>query len=168
MNGFLESPEFQAALKTACGWALADFGSGQSKYDIEDLENEVRMRIVTSGDQYRREATLRTYLFNIARNLLVDAFRFEHAKKRDFGQQVIYTDRQWESIVGESGRDIDDQILLEECLAKLSEDDRYLYEQWFEMGVTSVSLAKELDLSATTVTQRVKRVLFMVWECCNS
>ena len=72
--------------------------------DAEDLTQEVFVRMFTSLDSFRRQASLHTWLFRIAGNLCIDHFR-RNKKSR----QVAYSlDEPYQSDEGEGGRDLPD------------------------------------------------------------
>lgn len=163
MNGFLESPEFQAALKAACQWAFSRYGSGQSTYGtVEDLQQGVLIKFVRWLPKYRREANWQTVLSKIARNLLYDAKRKDKAKKRE--REEI----DWEkvsSFIGTLGNEEDFKILFEECLDTLSEREQYILFQCRLNGRKIKSVADELGMSPVEVTEELKTALVSLAEC---
>lgn len=163
MNGFLESPEFQAALKAACQWAFSRYGSGQSTYGtVADLQQDVLLKVIPWLPTYRREANWKTVLSKIARNLLYDAKRKDKAKKRE-REEV-----DWEkvsSFIGTSGSEEDFKILFEECLDTLSEQEQYILVQCRLNARKIKSVADELGMSPAAVTEELKIALVSLAEC---
>lgn len=72
--------------------------------DAEDLTQEVFVRMFTSLDSFRRQASLHTWLFRIAGNLCIDHFR--RSKKT---RSIAYSlDEPYSSDDSEGGRDLPD------------------------------------------------------------
>ncbi|WP_404448950.1 RNA polymerase sigma factor [Sutcliffiella horikoshii] len=59
-------------------------------HDVEDLVQEVFIRALNSLDRYKGEASPRTWLYSIARNIAIDAHR---KKKRDKWKWLLQFER---------------------------------------------------------------------------
>src|SRR5256885_1386936 len=119
--------------------------------DGDELAQQVSIRLIDCQHRFRGDATWRTYLFRIACNLLKDEFRKDRSAKRRRDLAVSLDSRDWDSLPGDSGREIEDRILLEECLDRLTSEERQIYLGSCRHGRTLKAIGTDLGYSATTI-----------------
>jgi RNA polymerase sigma factor (sigma-70 family) len=169
MNGFLDSPEIQADLRDACEMVFSRYGYLQSTYpNSEELAQQVSLRVIEKDwySHFRGEAAWRSAFYGIAHNLLIDEFRKDKAAKRRRDLAVSLDQPGWDSLVGTSGQQIEDEILLNECLGRLTAEERQIYEESLQ-GRTLESIGADLRYSATTIGIKLKAIIMKLWECRN-
>lgn len=134
-----------AELYGFCRGMLGDDGAA------EDAVQEVFVRAWRARERYdAARATLRTWLFSIARNVVVDMYRQRSARPVVSGQVPDDVD---------AVPDHADQVLLglqlRHGLALLSADQRRAVTEIALRGRTSTELASELGTSDSTVRSRL-------------
>ena len=164
MTSFLEDPEFQADLRSACRRAIRRYGQSQSSYQaMDDLQQDVLVKFIKWLPQYRGHRKCGPILFKIATNLMIDALR------RERGMSRVNADVDWENTdidsLKSTGRELDTPLLLEECLKTLSEVDRKIFIEYSLKNRTSYEVAEEVNLSRQTITKRLKKALAKLEEC---
>lgn len=170
MNGFLDSPEFQAELNAVCRSVFSHHGHIQTKYaNSEELAQEVSLRIIQKDwySHFRGDAKWSTACWRIAYNLIIDESRRDMAAKRRRDLAVSLDQPGWDRLSGSSGKEIENQILLDECLAQLTAEERRIYVE-SRRGRTLQSIGGELGYSATTAGNKLKAIILKLEECLNS
>jgi RNA polymerase sigma-70 factor (ECF subfamily) len=130
----------------------------------EDLTQETFLRLVRHRAKYRPEASFRTYLFTVARNLYIDHFRSKKAAPK-----AVSTDLR----VGEDGAAIGDLIenrdtetvkqiedseaagIVRTALEDLPEAQREAWVLVFDRGLKYREVASVLGVPVGTVKSRV-------------
>jgi RNA polymerase sigma-70 factor (ECF subfamily) len=122
------------------------------RQQAEDVVQEVFIRAWRSFDPSKGH--VRTWLFAIARNAIVDVLR-----RRAGSGPVVLED--WNAAVSEETRAIDplDQLLeriqLDEALARLSPEHRQAVVRVYFEGRTCAELGQELGVPASTMRSRL-------------
>jgi RNA polymerase sigma factor (sigma-70 family) len=169
MNGF-DSPEIQADIQDACERVFSRYGYLQNTYgDSEELAQQVRLRVIEKEwySHFRGEAEWRSAFYGIAHNLVIDEFRKDRAAKRRRDLAVSLDQPSWDSLEGTSGQEIEYEILLKECLERLTAEERQIYDESLQ-GRTLKSIGKDLGYSATTIGIKLKAIIMKVEDCRNS
>ena len=160
-DALLTDPEFRAELDAACRRAFRRYPDNE--YDSpEDLAQDVfmraRARFKTSLSQYRKIARTNDYLYRIAINALIDAFRAARAGKRPPLRKALSLDGSI-SIRDESEKQIEYKLLLKEILQGLNSDERKIIIECGLKGKRLSDMAKELGISAPTMKTRYMKLL---------
>jgi RNA polymerase sigma-70 factor (ECF subfamily) len=110
--------------------------------DYEDLVQETFTRLVHARDDFRGEASLRTYVFRISRNVLAEHLRRRYLRGRHFAPATS-------SIVEVVGRrpsslmlELESRCMLLEALRMLSLDDQDLLELYYWENLSGRELAE--------------------------
>ena len=118
--------------------------------DADDLLQEVFLRVVLQGADFCRVENRRAWLFQVARNLLVDRLRLTR-------EQVPLPD----DLLADSPPEIVPVDLLSHCLprvlSELSPEDREAIVFCDIQGVTQRAFAERLGLSLPAAKSRVQR-----------
>ncbi|MCT2590291.1 sigma-70 family RNA polymerase sigma factor [Streptomyces sp. N2-109] len=154
----LSSLESEQDMRLACdrhgkellGFAYSALADEQL---AEDVVQETFVRAWRAADSFdHRRASLRTWLFAIARNVVTDARRRRAAREPLAGPAEE----------GEQQRDPSDKfdqlltrIELDEALRRLSPEHRQIVLDVYFLGRTCADLAAELDIPASTVRSRL-------------
>jgi RNA polymerase sigma factor (sigma-70 family) len=167
MNGFLETSEFQSGLRAACRWAMDSYGRNQSSYSsAEELEQEVLLRVVKWAPKFRGDASWKTVLSKIALNAVRDAIRKDKGWPRDHAE-VNWDDIPIESlrVFTGAGPQADRLILIRECFAQLSADERQLFIDCRVKKKSPADVGDRLGVSRQTVTKRLNAVCRKLQDC---
>jgi RNA polymerase sigma-70 factor (ECF subfamily) len=126
----------------------------QDRQLAEDVVQETYVRAWRSAARFDpSRGSLRTWLFAIARNGLVDATR------RRAAQTPVAVEDQVPADVSAAAEDPVDRLLsniqLDEALRRLSPDHRQAVVEVYYHGRTCADLAARLNLSASTVRSRL-------------
>ncbi|MFJ2241828.1 sigma-70 family RNA polymerase sigma factor [Streptomyces sp. NPDC087859] len=120
----------------------------------EEVVQEVFLRAWRASDSFDgKRGSLRTWLYSIARNAIVDAHR-----RREARPPMAHAD-QAEQVT--TAREVDpyDQLLarieLREALGRLSPDHREVIIQVYFLGRTCADVADELGLAASSARSRL-------------
>jgi RNA polymerase sigma-70 factor (ECF subfamily) len=137
-----------AELHRFCLRALGDAGAA------EDAVQEVFVRAWRAAGRYDPAvASLRTWLFAIARNVVVDAARARSVRPALAAVEGV------EPAHGDHADAVLLRLRLEAALAQLSDDHRTAVEALAVQGRTSRDLAAELGISEGTVRSRLFHAL---------
>jgi len=130
----------------------------------EDLKQDTFLKIFRARARYRPEATFRTFLYTVARNLWIDRYR-----SRKAAPQTVSTDARVArdgSTVGElipdAGKGTLDRITTREAAAmvrqatgSLPEDQRLVFVLVQDQGLKYREAAEVLDIPVGTVKSRM-------------
>ena len=132
-------------------FALRQLGDGGA---AQDVVQEVFLRAWRSADAYdARLASLRTWLFAIARNVVVDeARRFAVRPWQRTLTDVTDTDT---PVVGSIDEAVVDAWVVEEALRRIGEDHRTAIVQTHLRGRPHAEVAAELGIPVGTLRSRV-------------
>jgi RNA polymerase sigma-70 factor (ECF subfamily) len=134
------------------GFCLRRLGDAPA---AEDAVQEVFVRAWRSAVRYDPAvASLRTWLFAIARNVVVDAHRARAARP------VTVAEPAADAVVAPDGAEgLVQRLQLQEALAGLSPEHRHVVVEVVWRGRTSVDVAAELGASPGTVRSRLFHAL---------
>ena len=118
------------------------------KDETQETMSRAVERMNDPGTEIR--VPLQAYVFGIARNVLRESRR---------GRRETPTDPagvEFTNLTADSSLTVDDKILVEECLSRLSPEDGSLVIEYHRKGAEQ--LAKELGISPNAVRIRVHRI----------
>ncbi|HLT39815.1 MAG TPA: sigma-70 family RNA polymerase sigma factor [Enhygromyxa sp.] len=125
----------------------------------EDLVQETFARLVGARDQFRQEASFRTYLFRIARYVLAEHLRKRYRRGREVeptSEPIAYlTDRRPSSVIAER----ETHRLLLDALRQVSIDDQDLLELYYWQDLTAREVGSLFSLVESTVRSRIRAAL---------
>jgi RNA polymerase sigma-70 factor (ECF subfamily) len=142
--------------------ALYRFFGRKTGGDISDLVQRTFLALVEGKERFRGEASVRTYLFAIARNELLVHFRGHRRDEPvDFSVHSLHD-------LGPSPSQIlagkrEDRLLLE-ALRRIPLDLQIAVELHYWEGLHGPELARVLDIPEGTVRSRLRRGLEMLRE----
>ena len=132
----------------------------------EDLAQETFLRIIRYRAKYRPEATFRTYLFTVARNLFIDQYRSKKAAPKAVSADLRVGDGEAGSTIGdliesrergqsERMEDTEAAAMVREALQELPEGQREVFQLVFFEDLKYREVAELLQLPVGTVKSRV-------------
>lgn len=127
--------------------------------DYEDLVQETFARLVHARDEFRGDASFRTYVFRISRNVLAESLRRRYQRGRHFAPAtssiIDVTGRQPSSLMIEH----ESRCLLLEALRMQPLDDQDLLELYYWEGLSGPELAGVFEVCVPTVRSRLRAAL---------
>ncbi|MBX7083774.1 MAG: sigma-70 family RNA polymerase sigma factor [Nannocystaceae bacterium] len=165
----------QSDLELLDRWRAGDEDAGNALFDrhfealyrffrnkvgdgIDDLVQQTMLGCVSGRERFREDASFRTYLFAIARNVL-----FKHFDRRSRDADRFDPEQQSVADLGESPSHIAaaraEQRLLALALRQLPLDDQIALELYYWEEMTAVELAQTLGLTEPAVRSRLRRAL---------
>jgi RNA polymerase sigma factor (sigma-70 family) len=131
--------------------------------NLEDLAQEVFLRLYRAMDHFRGESSLSTFLYRITVNVAHD----EHTRIKQGRQRLTSLDDPesgWhERLPGRDRHPLDDMIrtqfrtVVEECLALLSERERACLVMFYQEGRSYEDIRRILDIPVGTVKAHLHR-----------
>jgi RNA polymerase sigma-70 factor (ECF subfamily) len=136
--------------------SLYGFFAGKCVDEIDELVQTTFLACVRARDQFRKEASFRTYLFAIARNEL---YRYLRERRRD-GERLDFTTTSIADLVSTPGTRLarnEDHLRLLDALRNLPLEQQTLLElhYWEEMG--TAELAEVFGTPQVTIRTRLHR-----------
>ena len=125
----------------------------------EDLVQETFARMVDARDQFRGEASFKTYLFRIARYVLAEQLRkrYRRGQPVELTSSTIadLTERRPSSIISER----ETHRLLLDALRQIALEDQELLELYYWQDLTAGELASLYERVESTVRSRIRAAL---------
>lgn len=134
--------------------AISRFFRNKTAEAVDDLVQEVFLTCLRNRDAFRKQASFRTYLFQIARSRLYDHYRKRARSPLDFTSQSA-------ADLGTSpsraaARKQEHQLLLL-ALRSIPVDQQIALELYYWEELSGPELAQVLDISPNTVRSRLHR-----------
>lgn len=135
--------------------------------DAKDIRQEVFIKIATKLDSLTNSEKLRSWIFSVARNTIIDYYRKNGKQKH-----IVFEDSFAEEL--RSGEEIDSTKGLDRCLLsfieRLPDEYRDIIIDSEIKGIKQKDLAVKYDLAYPTVRSRVQRgrtrLKELLLDCC--
>ena len=111
----------------------------------DDLTQEVYLRAMRGAERFRGEASARTWLLALARNVAADEIRLRQRRRR------------LPAPPAESAADVTGRVDLDDLVASLQEDRRVAFVLTQILGLTYAEAAETCDVAIGTIRSRVAR-----------
>jgi RNA polymerase sigma-70 factor (ECF subfamily) len=125
----------------------------------EDLVQETFARLVRARDQFRGEASFKTFLLRIARFVLAEQLRKRYRRGRQLelstSSIASLTERRPSSVISER----ETHRLLLDALRQIPLEDQELLELYYWQELTGRELGSLFELTESTVRSRVRAAL---------
>ena len=121
----------------------------KNEKEAEDILHDTFLRVIESGDTVN-EVTVKSYLYTIARNLIIDYVR-RHTKRTEI-YDYLYVNSTCETCSTEA--DIDAKSIMESeshCIKMMPRQRRQVYCLSRYEGLNTKEIADELHISSRTV-----------------
>lgn len=129
-----------------------------SREEAEEVLQDAFLKLYQHAHEFTpRRASVRTYLFAIARNLALSRLRRRRARPRVLNE-IDPHDTAFQTAVGQPDDPLPG-ILVRGVLARLGDGERQLLEGAFYGGYSHSELAERFDLPLGTVKGRIRRAL---------
>lgn len=123
----------------------------------EDLTQRTMLACVEGRDHFRGEASFRTYMFSIARNILYGALkRGRRNAAIDYGVTSLHDLAPSPSSVAALR---DEEAVVVAALRQLSVDDQVVLELYFVQGLKGREVAEVIEQPEATARTRIRRAL---------
>lgn len=136
--------------------SLCNFFRSKIDSGVEDLVQDVLLRCVERRDQFRGEASFRTYLFVIARRILIDRLRknYRSPSPIDFSEVSLVDlgTTPSQAVARDQGR-----AALIAALRELPVDFQIAVELTYWEGLSAPEVGRVLGINANTVRSRLSR-----------
>ena len=123
---------------------------------LNELYQDVWLKLINSRQQYKVKASFKTYLYQIANNTIKDYFRRESVRK-------IMSNLEHEEEIVDEGNAPDEKLAKQQlimkfklALAELPQQQRDVFLLREEAGLTSAQIAEMMQLSVDTVKSRMR------------
>lgn len=137
--------EHKATIYTVC------YMFSKDKYEIDDLFQEITVKIWLGFDKFRNEANIRTWIYRIALNTCINS----DSKKKKSGEKIPL------SVDIDPFEDTDDKALqtaaLYKRINKLGLVDRSIVLLWLE-GISYEEIGEIIGISAKNVSVKLVRI----------
>jgi RNA polymerase sigma factor (sigma-70 family) len=136
--------------------AVARFFRNKLEFGVDDLIQRTFLACVEGRERIRGDASFRTYLFAVARNLLGKHYRGRQrpGDRIDFGVTSIHDLAPSPSVVVAEHQE---QRLLLAALRRIPIDHQIVLELYYWERLTSAEIAGVLDVPHGTVRTRIRR-----------
>jgi RNA polymerase sigma-70 factor (ECF subfamily) len=136
--------------------AVSRFFRNKLEFGVDDLIQRTFLACVESRERIRGEASFRTYLFAVARNLLGKHYRGQqrHGDRIDFGVTSLHDLAASPSV---AVAEHEQQRLLLEGLRRIPLDHQIILELYYWERLTSAEIAQVLDVPHGTARTRIRR-----------
>jgi RNA polymerase sigma-70 factor (ECF subfamily) len=135
---------------------------GLSNFEPNDVVSDILFRIFENLHKYNQLYSLSTWVYNIARNYLIDLYRKNKKNARvisinEINEQDIIDHREYNHIVNKV-IEKDSIEKCRQCIKSLNEkDQRIIFLKYYE-GLNSKEIALIEDMSHNTVRQRLMAI----------
>ena len=123
---------------------------------LNELYQDVWLKLINSRQQYKVKASFKTYLYQIANNTIKDYFRRESVRK-------IMSNLENEEEIIDEGVSPDENLSKQQlivkfkrALAELPQQQRDVFLLREEAGLTSAQIAEMMQVSVDTVKSRMR------------
>ena len=123
---------------------------------LNELYQDVWLKLINSRQQYKVKASFKTYLYQIANNTIKDYFRRESVRK-------IMSNLEHEEEIVDNGIAPDEKLAkqqlvvkFKQVLAELPQQQRDVFLLREEAGLTSAQIAEMMQVSVDTVKSRMR------------
>ncbi len=141
---------YRCTAKNVYGYALSML---KSTADAEDVLHDCYVQVFQKARFYRSEGKPMAWILTIVKNLCRDAMR--KRKKTD-----PLPDGDWVAELAEQKHlSNDERLLLDECMKRLSDEERMIIVQHAVIGFKHQEIADDLDLPLSTVLSKYRRAL---------
>lgn len=132
----------------------------KSPSEAKDILQETFLRIWQTREQLSLDMSFKSYLYSIARNLIIDSFR-RQVKSVAF-EEYIASDAYQNYAEDTIDRNIDfDEFLekFEQAKEKLTDRQRQIFELSREKGLSITAIAEQLSLSEKTIKNQLTLIM---------
>ena len=120
--------------------------------EAEDIAQEVFLRLYRTSADYKPQATLRTYLFRIAKNLCIDSLRKKRPEPMDELPETIDDKTAFEQL-----SNAESMQRLQDAVSKLPENQRAAIILRHDQDMSYKEIAESLDVTVGAVESLLLR-----------
>lgn len=131
-----------------------------NRFDAEDLAQETFVKAYFKYHTLKEPEKLKSWLYQIARNIVIDFFRKNKKRKADIAIDEAMLENIPEQINFNYQQDILNHELskeMEQCLNLLNPDDRKLMQMLYYEGFTYKEIGALLQVNENTLKSRLHR-----------
>lgn len=131
--------------------AIATRAYRLAEHDAEEVFQTVFMRVYERLDTLRADDAVRPWIGQLTRNCCLDLLRVTG--------RVVPVDEIDETVAGDVMHELDEAMVVRDCLARLSPDCREILDRFFARDESYRTIGEALDLPAGTIASRISRCL---------
>jgi len=147
---------FQRHFDSVCRFFRNKVGEG-----VDDLIQRAFLACVESRDQFRKEASFRTYLFTVARHELYAHFKRSRRDRDRFDPLATSVFDLGPSAVAVVAQRKEQRLLLE-ALRRIPADHQIALELYYWEELSAAELGRVLDVPEGTIRTRIRRAKSLV------
>lgn len=135
------------------------------KFEAENLAQETFIKVYLKFRTLKDPKKLKSWIFSIARNVVIDFFRKNKNREFAFGNEIVanHVEATSADFIGQVD---DDEISreLERCVDQLSPQDRTLIKLLYYEGFSYKEISKLLKINQNTLKSRLHRARMILME----
>jgi RNA polymerase sigma-70 factor, ECF subfamily len=138
------------------------------RFEAENLAQETFIKAYLNYDKLKDEKKFRSWLFSIARNVVIDFFRKNKNREIAFGNEMVedYIEKSPDFHTYIENDEISKE--LEKCIDKLSSQDRTLIKLLYFEGFSYKEISQILKINQNTLKSRLHRARTILLETIRS
>lgn len=139
------------------------------RFEAENLAQETFIKAYLKFDTLKNPSKLRSWLFSIARNVVIDFFRKNKNREIAFGNELIDNFIETADISSHDQVEIDEiSRELKKCVDQLSVQDRMLIKLLYFEGFSYKEISQILQINQNTLKSRLHRARAILLESIQS
>lgn len=139
---------YQSMIVSVYAYALSVL---KNRADAEDVAHDCFVKIYTAAAFFRKKQRAKAWILTIARNLCMQKFR-QRRKTLELDPEADYTEQS-------EGASPEDKIVLEQCLNRLTLEERQIVVLHAVSGFRHREIAATLELPLPTVLSKYSRAI---------
>ena len=129
------------------------------RFEAENLAQDTFIKAYVKFDTLQDKGKLKSWLFSIARNVVIDFFRKNKNREMALGNEMLENFLETASTTAISAKIDEDEISkeLQNCIDQLSSQDKMLIKLLYYEGFTYKEIGQILDINQNTLKSRLHR-----------
>ncbi len=137
------------------------------RFEAENLAQETFIKIYLKFRTLKDQEKIKSWMFSIARNVVIDFFRKNKNREVAFGNEIIANYIDATSSSSEINNEINNDEIsaeLDKCIDKLLPQDKMLIKLLYYEGFSYEEISKLLKINSNTLKSRLHRARTVLME----